>query len=73
MKSPFKLKLHIDNFNKKISVKINKSIEGKFIDIIFDYKELLNNFIYEDLYLKKLMKKRVNENKKYKTTIKNIQ
>ena len=73
MKIHFKLKLHIDNFNKKLSVKINKSIEGKFIDIIFDFKELLNNFIYEDLYLKKLMKKRVNENKKenkkYKTTI----
>ena len=76
MKGHFKLKLHIDNFNIKISVKIDKSIEGKFIDIIFNFKELLNNFIYEDLYLKKLMKKKVNENKKekrkYKTTISEI-
>ena len=36
-KSHFKLKLHIDNFNKNVSVKIKKSIEGKFIDIIFDF------------------------------------
>ena len=69
----FKLKLHIDNFNKNISVKVNKSIEGRFINIIFDFKKLLNMSIYEDLNLKKIMKKKVNENKvqnkKYKTTI----
>ena len=47
----FKLKLHIDNFDKNISVKVNKSIEGKFIDIIFDFKKLLNMSIYEDLHL----------------------
>ena len=60
----FKLKLHIDNFNKKVSVKIKKSIEGKFIDIIFDFKKLQNIYIYEDLYLKKIMKEKMNENKK---------
>ena len=49
----FKLKSHKDNFNKKISIKINKSIEGRFIDIIFDFKEFLTTTIYEDLYLKK--------------------
>ena len=69
----FKLKLHIDNFNENISVKVNKSIEGKFIDIIFDFKKLLNMSIYEDLHLKKIMKKKVNENKvqnkKHETTI----
>ena len=72
-KGHFKLKLHIDNFNKNVSVKINKSIEGKFIDIIFDFKKLQSIYIYDDLYLKKIMKKKVNENKiqniKYKTTI----
>ena len=47
----FELKLHIDNFNKNVSTKINKSIEGKFIDIIFDFKKLQNIYIYEDLYL----------------------
>ena len=56
MKDHFKLKLHRDNFNKKISMKINKSIEGKFVDIIFDFKDLLTITIYEDLYLKKLRK-----------------
>ena len=69
----FKLKLHKDNFNKKISVKINKSIEGRFIDIIFDFKEFLTTTIYEDLYLKEIMKQKVYENTKenikYKTTI----
>ena len=50
-KDHFKLKLHIDNFNKNISVKVNKSIEGKSIDIIFDFKKLLNISIYEDLHL----------------------
>ena len=73
MKNHFKLKLHIDNFNKNITFKIKKSIEGKFIDIIFDFKNLQNNRIYEDLYLKKIIKKKVNENKvqnkKYKITI----
>ena len=39
MKDHFKLKLHRDNFNKKISIKINKSIDGKFVEINFDFKE----------------------------------
>ena len=69
----FNIKLHIDNFNKKISIKVNKSIEDKFVDIIFDFKGLQNGFIYSDLYLKKIMKEKVientNKNKKYKTII----
>ena len=73
MKDHFKLKLHKDNFNEKISIKINKSIEGKFVDIIFDFKDLITTTIYEDLYLKKIMKEKVNENakknKKYKRII----
>ena len=36
-KDNFKLKLHIDNFNKNVNIKINKSIEDEFIDIIFDF------------------------------------
>ena len=77
MKEHFELKSHKDNLNKKISIKINKSIEGKFVDIIFDFKDLINQSIYEDLYLKKIMKEKVNENteenKKYKTTILKIE
>ena len=57
MKNHFKLKLYRDNFKKKISIKINKSIEGKFVDIIFDFKDLINTTMYEDLYLKKYERK----------------
>ena len=74
MEDHFKLKQHKDNFNKKISITINKSIEGKFVDIIFDFKDLLfGDIIYYDLYLKKIMKEKIkentNKNKKYKTII----
>ena len=69
MKDHFNLKLHKDNFNKKITIKVNKSIEGKFVDIIFDFNDLLTTTIYEDLYLKKIMKEKVKENtKKIKNT-----
>ena len=63
-KGHFKLKLHIDNFNKNVNIKTNKSIEDKFIDIIFDFKNLQNTHIYEDLYLKDVMKRKINEKKK---------
>ena len=70
-KDHFRLKLHIDNFNKNVYIKINKSIEDNFIDIIFDFKKLQNLNIYEDLHLKNIMKMKINENKnnKYKYTI----
>ena len=32
--------------------------------MIFDFKKLLNMSIYEDLHLKKIMKEKVNENKR---------
>ena len=63
-KGHFKLKLHIDNFNKNVNIKTNKSIEDKFIDIIFDFKNLQNTLIDEDLYLKDVMKRKINENKR---------
>ena len=72
-KDHFKLKLHIDNFNKNVNIRINKSIEDKFIDIIFDFKKLQNLNVYEDLHLKNIMKMKINEkknkNKKCKYTI----
>ena len=54
-KDHFKLKLHIDNFNKNVNIRINKSIEDKFIDIIFDFKTLQNLNIYENLHLKNII------------------
>ena len=71
-KDHFKLKLNIDNFNKKVNIKINKSIEDKFINIIFDFKKLQNLNIYEDLHLKNIMKMKINENKKKKEKYKYI-
>ena len=73
MKGHFKLKSHIDNFNEKIKIKINKSIEDKFVDIIFDFKKLNNYHIYSDLHFKEIIKEKIKENqkknKKYKYTI----
>ena len=56
MKGHFNLKSHLDNFNEKIKIKINKSIEDKFVDIIFGFNELKNNHIYSDLHFKEIIK-----------------
>ena len=69
MKGHFKLESHINNFNEKIKIKINKSIEDKFIDIIFDFNDLINNHIYSDLHFHEVIKKKIKKNKKYKYTI----
>ena len=73
MKGHFKSKSHLDNFNEKIKIKINKSIEDKFVDIIFDFNKLNNNHIYCDLHFKEIIKEKIKENqkknKKYKYTI----
>ena len=72
-KDHFKLRSHIDNFNEKIKIKINKSIEDKFVDIISDFNKLKNNHIYSDLHFKEIVKENIKknqkENKKYKYTI----
>ena len=69
-KSHFELKSHMDKFNEKIKI---KSIEDKFVDIIFDFKKLKNNHIYSDLHIKEIIKEKIKENqkdnKKYKCTI----
>ena len=64
MKDYFKLKSHIDNFNEKIKIKVNKSIEDKFIDVIFDFNKLKNNHIYSDLHFKEIIKEKIKENQK---------
>ena len=51
-KEHFQLKSHIENFKEKIKIKINKSIEDKFVDIILDFNKLANNHIYSDLHFK---------------------
>ena len=72
-KGHFKLKLHINNFNEKIKIKINKSIEDKFVDIIFDFNKLVNNHIYSHLHFKDIIIEKIKENQKenknYKYTI----
>ena len=73
MKDHFKLESHINNFNEKIKIKINKSIEEKFIDIIFDFNNLINNHIYSDLHFHEVINEKIKinqkKNKKYKYTI----
>ena len=60
---------------KKIKIRINKSIEDKFFDIIFDFNKLKNNHIYSDLHFEKIIKEKIkenkntNKNKKYKYII----
>ena len=68
-KGHFELNSHIDNFNEKIKIKINKSIEDKFVDIIFDFNKLVNNHIHSDLHFKEIIREKL---KKIKRKIKNI-
>ena len=63
-KGHFELKSHIDNFKEKEKIKINKSIEDKFFDIIFDFNKLVNNHIYSDLHFKDIIIEKIKENQK---------
>ena len=69
----FKSKEHINNFNKNIEIRTKKSIEEKFIDIIFKFKITTKDAFYNDLYFKKVAKQKFRENmikdKKYKYNI----
>ena len=69
----FKSKEHINNSNKNIEIRTKKSIEEKFIDIIFKFKITTKDAFYNDLYFTKVAKQKVRENmikdKKYKYNI----
>ena len=69
----FNTKEHIDNFNKNIEITTKKSIENKFIDIIFKFKIYKPGTFLNDLHFKKIAKQKINEkmnkNKKYKYNI----
>ena len=43
---------------------MNKSIEDKFVDIIFDFNKLVNNHIYSDLHFKDIIIEKIKENQK---------
>ena len=58
----FESKEHINNFNKNIEIRTKKSIEEKFIDIIFKFKITTKDAFYNDLYFKKVVKQKVREN-----------
>ena len=70
-KEHLKLKSHTDNFKEKIKIKINKSIEDKCVDIIFDFNKLVSNHIYSDLYFKDTIIEKIKENLKKIYHIKN--
>ena len=69
----FESKEHINNSNKNIEIRTKKSIEEKFIDIIFKFKITTKDAFYNDLYLKKVAKQKVRKDmikdKKYKYNI----
>ena len=69
----FKSEEHINNFNKNIEISTKKSIEEKFIDIIFKFKINTKDAFLKDLYFKEVAKQKVRENmiknKKYKYNI----
>ena len=55
----FKSKEHINNFNKNIEISTKKSIEEKFIDIIFKFKINTKDTFLKDLYFKEVAKQKV--------------
>ena len=64
---------HINNFNKNIEISTKKSIEEKFVDIIFKFKINTKDAFLKDLYFKEVAKQKARENmiknKKYKYNI----
>ena len=69
----FKTQEHINNFNKNIEISTKKSIEEKFIDIVFKFKINTKDAFLKDLYFKEVAKQKVKKNmiknKKYKYNI----
>ena len=50
----FDLKFHKNNINKNLTISVKKSIEDKFIDMIFKFDINIKDAFYNDLYFKKL-------------------
>ena len=73
IKDHFDLKFHKDSVNKFLAINVKKSIEDKFIDVIFKFNMNIKDTFYKDLYFKKLFSntilKNQKEGKKYKYTI----
>ena len=73
IKDHFDLKFHKDSVNKNLIINVKKSIEDKFIDVIFTFGVKEKEAFYKDLYFKNLFSntilKNQKEGKKYKNTI----
>ena len=69
----FELEFHKDNVNKNLTISVKKSIEDKFIDMIFKFDINIKDAFYNDLYFKKSFSntilKNQKEGKNYKYTI----
>ena len=69
----FDSKFHKDNVNKNLTISVKKSIEDKFIDIIFTFDINIKDDFYKDLCFKKLFSntilKNQKEGKNYRCTI----
>ena len=57
IKDYFDLKFHKDSVNKYLTINVKKSIEDKFIDVIFTFDMKEKDAFYKDLYFKKLFLK----------------
>ena len=64
IKDHFDLKFHKDNVNKNLTISVKKSIEGKFIDVIFKFDINIKDAFYKDFYFKKLFSNTILENQK---------
>ena len=64
IKDHFDLKFHKDNVNKNLTISVKKSIEDKFIDIIFTFDINTKDAFYKDSYFKKLFSITILKNQK---------
>ena len=66
-------KQHINNFDKNITILTKTSINGKFINIIFNFHIIKRDVFYKDLYfkdkVKSLILKNCKKDKNYKISI----
>ena len=72
IKEHFDLEFHKINVNNNLRINIKKSIEDKFIDIIFTCNIYEAGAFYQDIYFKKLFTNTILNNQK-KIKITNIQ
>ena len=64
IKDHFDLKFHKNNVDKNLKINIKKSIEDKFINIIFTFNIYEADAFYQDIHFKKLFTNTILNNQK---------